>query len=139
MNRRRNRDQGTKPKLETCLNAPAIGLSGRFGYRFCGLTLRELGAAAQGMSYPAVSKAVARLEQPLHRDRRLRELAKRGKPLYLMSRRDPNALDLERTPYGARTGNIETGKIKAGRGAVRREAMARTTAAHNGTICCHRD
>jgi REP element-mobilizing transposase RayT len=48
------------------------------GREHCGWTLRELGAAAQGMTYPAVSKAIARMEQRLQRDRHLRNLAKKA-------------------------------------------------------------
>jgi len=45
------------------------------GRKHCGLTLRELGAASHAMAYPAVAKAVTRMDQQLKRDRRLRELA----------------------------------------------------------------
>jgi len=44
--------------------------------RFCGLTLRELGAEPQAISYPAVSKAVVRLEQRLQRVRLLCPVAR---------------------------------------------------------------
>jgi len=86
MNRRSNRDQGTKPELGSWPNALAdIGISGRFGYRICGLTLRELGIEDQGMGGPAVSKVVARMEHLLQRDRdpHLRDVAK--KPETIMS------------------------------------------------------
>ena len=51
------------------------------GREHCGLTLRELGAAAQGMRYPAVSKTVARLEERLQRDRHLREVVKKAESI----------------------------------------------------------
>ena len=49
------------------------------GRTCCGLTLRELGAAVQGLAYPAVAKAVARMEQRLQQDRSLRAIAETAK------------------------------------------------------------
>jgi chromosomal replication initiation ATPase DnaA len=51
------------------------------GRKHCGLTLRELGAAAQGMTYPAVSKAIARMEQRLQWDRNLCDWAKKAETI----------------------------------------------------------
>ena len=47
------------------------------GRKHCGLTLRELGEAV-GADYPAVSKAIVRLEQRLATDRELRRVVKRA-------------------------------------------------------------
>lgn len=45
--------------------------------QLCGLTLRELGEAAGGMTFSAVSKAIRRLEQQAEKDKRLRQLQQR--------------------------------------------------------------
>ena len=42
--------------------------------RRCGLTLRQLGEAAGGVDYLAVSKAVARIDRRLRDDRELAHL-----------------------------------------------------------------
>ena len=47
------------------------------GRRHCGLTLRELGAAAGGMTYPAVSRAVRAIEQRRKKDAGLCRLTDR--------------------------------------------------------------
>ena len=44
------------------------------GWRHCGLTLPELGAAAGGLSGAATAKAVRRMEQRLQRDRSLAKI-----------------------------------------------------------------
>jgi len=49
------------------------------GRKNCGLTLRELGSVAHGMAYPAVAKAVARMEQRLKHDHPLRAIAEKAK------------------------------------------------------------
>ena len=51
------------------------------GREHCGLTLGELGAAAQGMAYPAVSKAIKRMAERLQRDRHLRDLAQKAETI----------------------------------------------------------
>lgn len=50
---------------------------GTRGGRCTGLTLRELGEAAGGMDYTAVSMAVKRLEERLGSDKVLRRMAER--------------------------------------------------------------
>jgi chromosomal replication initiation ATPase DnaA len=47
------------------------------GRRHCGLTLRELGAAAGGITYPAVSRAVRAIEQRRKKDAGLCRLTDR--------------------------------------------------------------
>jgi putative transposase len=51
------------------------------GRKHCGLTLRELGAAAHGMAYPAASKAIKRMAERLQQDRHLRALAQKAETI----------------------------------------------------------
>jgi len=53
------------------------GVKGSYG----GLTSQELGVAAGGMAYPAVSKAVVRMGQRLQGDRNLRALADKAETI----------------------------------------------------------
>ena len=55
------------------------------GRRYCGLTLREIGEAAGGMDYAAVSIALKRFEAKLETDREL----KKASPDAAEARRSP--------------------------------------------------